>query len=118
MLRTCSLVRFLISDPPHMQKAKQEAERNPIDFVGLVLAATGLGALQVVLDKRQHGDWFASNFISWFTDASLAALIAFVVWEWRQKHPIVHLHCSSTVASPWLAHGYSRPFPLSSARPC
>ncbi|MBV8842800.1 MAG: DHA2 family efflux MFS transporter permease subunit [Bryobacterales bacterium] len=86
-----SLVSFMISDPPHMRKAREEAQRSPIDFTGLVLVATGLGALQVVLDKGQRDDWFASPFITWFTIFSVSALVVFVIWEWRQKHPIVHL---------------------------
>ena len=82
---------FMVHDPPHMRKAKQEARRNPVDFVGLVLVATGLGALQVVLDKGQRDDWFASSFITWFVIISACALVAFVFWEWKQRHPIVHL---------------------------
>ena len=56
-----------------------------------MLIATGLGALQIVLDKGQRDDWFASSFIAWFTLISLCALIAFGFWEWNHKHPIVHL---------------------------
>ena len=85
------LTNFMVKDPPHMEKAKRDAQRNPVDFVGLVLVATGLGALQVVLDKGQRDDWFSSPFITWFTITSGCALAAFMFWEWRQKHPIVHL---------------------------
>jgi DHA2 family multidrug resistance protein len=86
------LSNFMVQDPPHMKKAKQEAQRNPVDFVGLVLVATGLGALQVVLDKGQREDWFNSAFITTVTILSLAALVAFVIWEWNHQHPIVQLH--------------------------
>ncbi|HEY7337853.1 MAG TPA: DHA2 family efflux MFS transporter permease subunit [Bryobacteraceae bacterium] len=85
------LISFMVKDPPHLERAKREARRNPVDFVGLVLVATGLAALQVVLDKGQRNDWFGSPFIVWFTVISGCALVTFVFWEWNQKHPIIHL---------------------------
>src|ERR1700716_2418863 len=53
------LTNFMVQDPPHMVKAKKESRRHPIDFAGLVLVGTGLGALQVVFDKGQRDDWFS-----------------------------------------------------------
>jgi DHA2 family multidrug resistance protein len=74
-----------------------------VDFTGLVLIATGLGALQVVLDKGQRDEWFTSPFITVLTLLSVCALVAFVWWEWHHKHPIVQLglfrHRSFAVAS-------------------
>ena len=49
----------------------------------------GLGLLQVVFDKGQRDDWFQSRFILTATIVSVAALIAVVIWELRQEHPIV-----------------------------
>lgn len=85
------LSSIMVTDPPHMVKAQKEAKKNPVDFLGLVLVGTGLGALQVVLDKGQRDDWFASHFITGFIVLSACALVAFVVWEWKHKYPIVHL---------------------------
>jgi MFS transporter, DHA2 family, multidrug resistance protein len=85
------LTSFMIEDPPHLVRAKREAERSPVDFLGLVLVATGLGAMQVVMDKGQRDDWFNSPFITWFTIVASGMLVAFVIWEWNQKHPVVHL---------------------------
>jgi MFS transporter, DHA2 family, multidrug resistance protein len=90
-LLSLSLTSFMVQDPPHMEKAKREAKHQPVDFLGLVLVGTGLGALQVVLDKGQRDDWFSSTFIAAFTAIAVVALIAFVFWEWNQKHPIVQL---------------------------
>jgi DHA2 family multidrug resistance protein len=86
------LINFMVKDPPHMEKAKRDARRNPVDFVGLVMVGTGLGALQVVLDKGQRDDWFNSTFIVWVTILAIVALLTFVIWEWNHKHPIVQLH--------------------------
>ncbi len=84
-----SLTRRIVRDPPWLEAAR--GRRTPIDFVGLALVATGLSALQVVLDKGQEDDWFASSFITWFSVVAGVALVSFVIWEIRQAHPIVDL---------------------------
>ena len=86
-----SLTSIMVKDPPHLEKARREAKHQPVDFLGLVLVATGLGFLQVVLDKGQRDDWFSSAFITTFTVISALALVSFIFWEWFQKHPIVEL---------------------------
>src|ERR1700739_2439503 len=82
---------FMVTDPPHMARAKERSKHSPVDFTGIVLVATGLGALQVVLDKGQREDWFHSSFIVIFTVLSIAGLAAFVVWECTREHPILEL---------------------------
>jgi DHA2 family multidrug resistance protein len=47
--------------------------------------------VQLVLDKGQEAEWFASSFITWVTIFSVAAAISFVIWELRSKDPIVDL---------------------------
>jgi DHA2 family multidrug resistance protein len=81
------LVRSLVVDPPHA-RAKGLVS---IDYIGLGLLAIGLGCLQVVLDKGQEDDWFASGFILTMTSISISSLIAMVMWLLRQKDPIVDL---------------------------
>jgi DHA2 family multidrug resistance protein len=85
------LTGMMVQDPPHLTQGREKAKRTPIDFVGLALVGIGLGTLQVVLDKGQRDDWFNSPFITTFTVVAIAALVAFVFWEWREKHPIVEL---------------------------
>jgi MFS transporter, DHA2 family, multidrug resistance protein len=85
------LTNFMVQDPPHMVKAKKESRRHPIDFTGLVLVGTGLGALQVVFDKGQREDWFSSSLITIFTIVSCAALVGFAIREWNSKYPILNL---------------------------
>ena len=81
------LSQHVLRDPPHLAKVKE----NPgsIDYVGLGLIAVGLGCLEVVLDKGQQEDWFASRFIVGFAATAAVALIGFVIWEWREKNPVV-----------------------------
>ena len=44
-----------------------------------------------MLDKGQEDDWFNSHTIIIFAAVASAALITFVIWEWRQEHPIVEV---------------------------
>jgi MFS transporter, DHA2 family, multidrug resistance protein len=81
------MVSTFIEDPPYIRALKP----GRIDYVGFGLMAAGLAALQLVLDKGQQDDWFASSFITWTAVLSFAALAAFVVWELRSKEPIVDL---------------------------
>ena len=86
------LTHIMVTDPPWLKRAQKEAKKNGVDFPGLLLIATSLGTLQVVLDKGQRDDWFASPLITSFTIISALAMAAFLYWDWHYKHPIVNLH--------------------------
>ncbi len=77
----------IVTDPPHLKMARERT--GTIDWTGLGLIATGLGALEVVLDKGQEDDWFQSSFITGFAIYAAVALVSFVVWEWNHDTPIV-----------------------------
>jgi len=84
------LTSMLISDPPYMAR-KSFRSGLKIDYVGIGLVSLGLGSLQIVLDKGQREDWFASNFIIAFTVLMVVGLAAAVIWELRQREPVVDL---------------------------
>ncbi|HET9029577.1 MAG TPA: DHA2 family efflux MFS transporter permease subunit [Candidatus Aquilonibacter sp.] len=65
--------------------------REPLDGIGLGLLIVALSTLQYVLDQGQQYDWFSDPRIAGAAVASVASLAAFVVWELRQKAPIVDL---------------------------
>ncbi len=83
------LTSRILVDPPHLVEAKKRV--GPIDTVGLGLIAVGLGALEYVLDKGQEEDWFNSHRIVIFAAVAAVCLITFVIWEWRQEHPVVEV---------------------------
>jgi MFS transporter, DHA2 family, multidrug resistance protein len=89
------LTNHFVQDPPYLkeQMAKQRRSRRPlrIDYVGIGLIALGIGCLQVVLDKGQEDDWFASHFIAILSVISLISIVALVIWELRQKSPVIEL---------------------------
>jgi DHA2 family multidrug resistance protein len=86
------LTGLLVSDS---EKFTQEREvvrgRLSIDYVGILLVAVGFGCLEVVLDKGEREDWFASSFIVFFLTTAVVALVSGVIWELRHKNPVVDL---------------------------
>ena len=86
----CSLLltSLLIFDPPYLLR-KTLRDGLKIDYVGLGLLATGLGALEIMLDDGQKNDWFSSNGIVAAAIVAAIGLIGVVVWELRQKEPVV-----------------------------
>jgi DHA2 family multidrug resistance protein len=85
------LTSRFVTDPPHLQRTRDRPSE-PIDFVGFGLLAIGLGTLEVVLDKGQEENWFASSMITGFAITAAVTLVTFVIWELRQKHPVVEVH--------------------------
>ncbi|HXN30289.1 MAG TPA: DHA2 family efflux MFS transporter permease subunit, partial [Polyangiaceae bacterium] len=81
------LSQRVVTDPPHLREARERT--GGIDWLGLGLIATGLGCLEVVLDKGQEEDWFHSSFITGFSLVAAASLTSFVVWELNHDQPIV-----------------------------
>lgn len=74
-------------------RGRETARRRlPVDYVGLVLLAVGVGALQILLDKGNELDWFASGEVIALACVSFVALSFFVVWELTEAHPVVDLH--------------------------
>ena len=64
------MTRMYIFDPPYMK-----TETSKVDYWGIGLLAVGIGALQLLLDKGQEEDWFASHFMTLLAIASVVALI-------------------------------------------
>ena len=84
---TWLLVRRFVEDPPYLQRLRGAGVK--LDYVGIGLLATGVGALQVLLDKGQEDDWFGSHFITTLIIVSAVCLVSLIIWEWFQKAPII-----------------------------
>jgi len=87
------LTQRLVEDPPYLKReqARVREAKSGIDYIGFALVAIGIGALQIVLDKGQAEDWFASSWITATTIFSAITLVIWVMWEWRQENPIVNI---------------------------
>ncbi len=85
-LASVIMTRLYIFDPPYIRRSGRG-----IDFWGMGMLAVGVGALQIVLDKGQEEDWFASNWMVLLAALAGIAIIAFVIRELRTRDPVVHL---------------------------
>jgi DHA2 family multidrug resistance protein len=87
------LTQRMVEDPPYLKREQQKVRKAGmgIDYVGFGLIALGIGALQLVLDKGQEEDWFASGLISGASIFAAVTLVTWVIWEWHQEHPIVNV---------------------------
>jgi DHA2 family multidrug resistance protein len=63
----------------------------PIDRVGLGLLIIWVGALQVMLDLGKNADWFHDPFIVVLAIITAVGLLAWLIWELTDAHPIVDL---------------------------
>src|SRR3954468_15725189 len=80
------MTKLYIFDPPYLR-----TESRAVDYWGIGMLAVGIGALQIVLDKGQQEDWFASNLITGLALLSAGTLIALVIHELVTDNPIVDL---------------------------
>jgi MFS transporter, DHA2 family, multidrug resistance protein len=81
------LVLRLIEDPPYLKSQTQAGIK--VDYIGIALLIVGVGALQVMLDRGQQDDWFASSFIVILAILACVGLISLLLWEWFAKNPII-----------------------------
>jgi len=84
---TTFAVIALVEDPPWEKKAK----RASTDFVGISLIALALGSFQVMLDRGEDADWFASSFIRLFASVAAIGLAFAIVWLLYTRKPVVDL---------------------------
>jgi MFS transporter, DHA2 family, multidrug resistance protein len=81
------MTKLYIFDPPYIERKSDR-----VDYWGIGLLAVGVGALQILLDKGQEDDWFASIFMRVLLVLAVAGLAAFVARELSTEHPVVDLH--------------------------
>ncbi|WOA52892.1 multidrug efflux MFS transporter permease subunit EmrB [Dickeya solani] len=68
-----------------------KTEIRPIDTIGLILLAAGIGCLQMMLDRGKELDWFNSTEIVVLAVVAVVSLTVLVVWELTDDHPVVDL---------------------------
>ena len=83
------LVTRLIDDPPWIKPDLSRLRR--LDYLGLSFLTISMGAMQMLLDKGEENDWFGSGLIRTLAVLFVVCLICLVVWEWRQKEPLINL---------------------------
>jgi DHA2 family multidrug resistance protein len=87
------LTSKLVDDPPYLVEQQKVFRRggSKVDWWGLGLVAVGISSLQLVLDKGQEKDWFATHWITAALIVAIICLVTWVIWEWRHPDPIVDI---------------------------
>ena len=84
------LTQRLVEEPPWLKHAKSNFFK--VDYIGISFLVLSMGALQVMLDKGEEKDWFASNFVLGFGIAFVVSFLALIIWEWFfAKAPLIEL---------------------------
>jgi MFS transporter, DHA2 family, multidrug resistance protein len=86
-LLTAFAVMTLVEDPPWVKKESKVS----IDYVGISLITLTFAAFQIMLDRGEDADWFASDFVR--ICAGIAALGAAVAVGWLlyARKPVVDI---------------------------
>ena len=72
-----------------LEGRESRISHQPVNTVGLILLALGVGALQLMLDQGRELDWFNSTEIVALTIIAVVGLIALIIWELTDDNPVV-----------------------------
>ena len=72
-----------------LEGRESRISHQPVNTVGLILLALGVGALQLMLDQGRELDWFNSTEIIVLTIIAAVGLIALIIWELTDDNPVV-----------------------------
>ena len=79
------LAKLYLPPPTH-----QPPPKGALDWKGILFLVTGIGGLQIVLERGQSEGWFESGWIFSLAAVSLVSVVAFIYHEWTTPHPVVH----------------------------
>lgn len=83
----CALaILFMLRYVPKTEKFSQA-----VDWLGLILMGSGLGALQLMLDQGDRYDWFDSHFMILLCLISIFGLLFFCLHSLNTKFPLINL---------------------------
>ena len=83
-----SVLAFILTAKviPETKKVQKET-----DWLGLILLAVSIGALQIFLDRGNINDWFASKLITLLLVIWVMALLVFIIRGINKKDNIINL---------------------------
>ena len=81
------MVARFIEDPPYMR----EHRRVKVDYLGILCLFVSLGLFQIVLDRGERAEWFASPWVVYSTIAAILATVILVYHELSTEDPVVDL---------------------------
>jgi DHA2 family multidrug resistance protein len=79
-----AMVSAFVHDPPYLKRGVTR-----IDWTGIILLTVGLTAAQVVLERGEEVDWFASNWIIVGSVTAAVGILGLLIWELKRREPII-----------------------------
>ncbi|MBV9482617.1 MAG: DHA2 family efflux MFS transporter permease subunit [Acidobacteria bacterium] len=80
------LTHIFVFDPAYLRR-----RASSIDFWGIGFLVLGMGCLQIMLDKGQEEDWFASHFVTILALLAITGLGGLIIRELMTANPIIDL---------------------------
>jgi DHA2 family multidrug resistance protein len=80
------LIRLFVFDPHYLRRPSTR-----VDYWGIGMLTLGMACLQILLDKGEQEDWFASRAMSTLGVVASIALVSFVIYELKVNYPVVNL---------------------------
>ena len=92
-----ALIWFLVDEPKAVvEDTRKFREKFIPDWLGFVLVALTFGCLQIVLDRFQQDDGFASLTIVLFATVCVFSAVALVWWELQHPQPVFDVRLFKT----------------------
>jgi len=82
------MVSTLVHDPSYLRKLKG---RGRADWLGIICMVLALGLGEIVMDRGERADWFATPWVWYFSVIAASSFIVLIVHEWRTEEPIIHV---------------------------
>ena len=82
------MVSTFVHDPSYLKKLKGQGSA---DWLGIVSLVLSLGLGEIVMDRGDRADWFASSWVWYFSIIAGSAFILLIWHEWHTPNPIVQV---------------------------
>ena len=79
------MVIAFVHDPQYLRRGVRK-----VDWYGIALLTIALTTMQIVLERGQSKNWFASGMIMFGTFTCVMALIGLVYWEMKTPEPVIN----------------------------
>jgi DHA2 family multidrug resistance protein len=82
------MVYRFVHDPTYLRNQRKDA---PVDWIGIACLVVGLGLFELIMDRGERADWFASPWVLYCTVIVLVSLTVLVIEELRNPDPVIDI---------------------------
>ncbi|HLW69841.1 MAG TPA: DHA2 family efflux MFS transporter permease subunit [Candidatus Binataceae bacterium] len=82
------MVSTFVHDPGYLRQLKGKGRA---DWLGIVCLVLALGLGEIVMDRGERADWFATAWVWYFSLIAGSAFLIFIYHEWVTPEPIVQV---------------------------